>query len=181
MCKDMREERIERKCILLSRDEDNARNGDQGLVELGLLNVLEHNAFRALFFYHTFIVWKIKGRGLDPAIAITRSEHFIDDTDWRCRSEPGVAVSSVDGKVIFQFLKITAELCQPGRFGIVTKCYIGFERGLITKQFVFVCFIWPERNVNRRVEIHPRNITLVIIVRQKRVSAICKKSPERLI
>ena len=61
------------------------------------------------------------------------------------------------------------------RFYIITQSYIRFERRFVTEQFVFVRFIRTKGYVDRRIEFHPRDVAIVVIIRAERVGAFIKK------
>src|SRR6185436_13840715 len=75
----------------------------------------------------------------------------------------------------FQFLQVTAELRELGSLRIVAQRHVRFKRGFVTKQLVFVSLVWTKSDVDWRVEIHPGDVALVVIVGAKRVGAFVQK------
>src|SRR4051794_7631766 len=55
----------------------------------------------------------------------------------------------------------------------------GFEGGLVIEPFVFVHFVRPNRRLDRRVELHPLHVAVVIIVRAERRGTRLEKCFER--
>ncbi len=74
---------------------------------------------------------------------------------------------------------MAAELRELRGFGVVAQRDVSFERGFVTEQFVFVGFVWPDRDVDRRVEIHPGHIAVVVIVGSKSIGALVEKVSQR--
>src|SRR5205085_5718527 len=47
------------------------------------------------------------------------------------------------------------------------------------EQFVLVCFVWSNRNVDWGIEIHPRDVAVIVITRTEGVCAFVEKILER--
>ena len=69
--------------------------------------------------------------------------------------------------MVFDFLQVLTEFLQLCGFSIVAQRYVSFERGLVTKQFILVSFVRPDSHIDWRVEVHPGDITVVIVVGSK--------------
>src|SRR6185369_16482507 len=173
------EERIKRERRLLCRIEYHLRDWDQRLIKLRVLHVLQHDALRAFFFNYALVVWKIESSRLHAAVAFARSEHFVHDANRRRRAEFRIAITRIDRQIIFQFLQMTAELRELCRLRIVPKGYVSLERSFVTKQLVLVRFVWSNRQVDRRVEVHPGDVAFIVIVGSERVGALVEKILQR--
>ncbi len=80
---DMGEEPVEAQVLLLIFREDDGRNRDQRLLELGFLNVLQHHALGALLGNDALIVWQVIRGGLDAVVAVARAINLVHNADWR--------------------------------------------------------------------------------------------------
>src|SRR5439155_25189765 len=78
-------------------------------------------------------------------------------------------------------LQVAAQERQLGAFLVVAHVHVRFKRGLVAKQFVVVSLVRPDGDVERRIQIHPVNITLVVIIGKKRLGARSEKFLERSI
>src|ERR1051325_8603145 len=74
---------------------------------------------------------------------------------------------------------MTAELREFRRLSIVAQSHVGFERSFVTEQLVFVSFVWTNGEVDGRVEIHPGDVAVVVIVGTERSGALVEKIFER--
>ena len=118
---------------------------------------------------------------MHAAVSVARTEDVIDNPNRRSGPEFRVAIARIDRQIVFQFLKIAAELEELRRLGFVAERDECFEGGLVSEQLVFVGLVRPDGNVDRRVQIHPGHVAFVVVVRHKRVRALCKKGLERLV
>ncbi len=64
---------------------------------------------------------------------------------------------------------------------LVLQAEIGFERCLVAKQFVIICFIRTDGQINRRVQVHPGDVTFVVVIIKKCCCASFQKVFERSI
>ena len=62
---------------------------------------------------------------------------------------------------------------------IVSQCYVSFESSFVTEQFVFVGFVWANGDVDWRVEIHPGDVALVVVVGAESVGSFVKEVFQR--
>jgi len=53
---------------------------------------------------------------------------------------------------------------QLGRFGIVANVHVRFERSLVAEDIVVVRFVGADGDVDGRVQVHPRDVAVVIVV-----------------
>ena len=132
-------------------------------------------ALRAFFFHHALIVRQIESGGLHAAVSFARAEDFVDDANRRRRAQLWIAILRIDRQIVFQFLQVLTELRQLRRLSIVAQSHVGFERCLVTEQFIFVCLVRPDGDVDRRIEIHPGDVTVVIVVGDKCIGALVEK------
>src|SRR6185436_12053083 len=56
--------------------------------------------------------------------------------------------------------------------------HVRFERRFVTEEFVFVSFVRSKCDFDWRIEIHPGDITLVVIVGLKCISTLNQKSAQ---
>ncbi len=66
---------------------------------------------------------------------------------------------------------MVAEELELGGFLLVAQVHIRFEGRFIAEDLVVVGFVRTDRDVDRRIQVHPRQIAFVIIVRKKRGAA----------
>ncbi len=64
-------------------------------------------------------------------------------------------------------------------FRFVADIDVGFVRGFVSEQFVVIRFVRPDGNVQRRIQIHPRHVALVIVVGEEGIGASGQESLER--
>ena len=86
------EEGVEGQILLIVRRKDDLRDRDQRLGELRVLHVLEHDALRAFFARHPFVVRQVEGGGLDAVVGVAGAEDFVRPP----RSEKGRRASGCD-------------------------------------------------------------------------------------
>src|SRR5688572_26420861 len=149
----MREKRIEGHCPLLRRSQHDACDWYKDLGKLRLLDILQHRSLGAFFFDDALIVRKIEGGRLHSAVAFTRPEDFIHGSKWRGGAELRVAIGRVDGEIVFQLLQMLTKLRQLVTFSRVAQRNISLKPGLVTKEFVFVRFVWTNGHFNRCIEV----------------------------
>ena len=154
-------------------------NGQQHLVELGLLVVLQHHAFAALGGDDALVVGQVEGRRLHAAVAVARREHGVHDGNRRQGAERRVAVLGVNRQMVLDVLQRAGKLLQLGRFGLVLDGDEGLERGLVVEPLVLVNLVGPDRQLDGRVELHPLHVAVVVVVRQKRRRARVEECLER--
>ena len=120
---------------------------------------------------HALVVGQIEGRGADAVRAIARREDFVHHANRRSGAQLRIAVARIDRQVVLHFLQVVGEELQPGGLLVVADGDVGFERGLVAEQLVVVGFVGTDGDVERRVQIHPRQVALVVIVREERLGA----------
>ncbi len=144
------------------------RNRRQRGGEFRFLHVLQHHPLAALFMHHALVVREIVGRGFHAVIAVAGRDHLIHHANRREPSDLRIAILRVDRQVVLDFLHVIAEELQLRRLHVVADIDIGFVSRLVSEQFVVVGFVRPDRDVDRRVEIHPRYVAFVVIVGEER-------------
>ena len=77
--------------------------------------------------------------------------------------------------MIFNLLQILAKPRELRALRFVPQRHIGFERGFVSKQLVFICFVWTNSHVYRGIKVHPGNIAVVIIIGRKSSSSFAEK------
>ena len=140
-------------------------------MKLGLLHVLQHDALAALLCHNALVVGQVIGRGLNAMSAVAGRENFINHTNGRLAAELGIAILGIDGQIVLHFLQMIAEELQLGGLGVVAKIHISFESGFVAENFIVVRFVGADGDVDGRIQIHPRQIALVIIVGAERGGA----------
>ena len=83
-----------------------------------------------------------------------------------------VSEGRVDGQMVFDVLQLAAEALQPCALLDVVHGDEGFERRLVVEELVLVHFVRADRRLDDALELHPRDIALVVVVRKKRVGAL---------
>ena len=147
-----------------ARVQHDSRDRNQCLVELRVLHVLQHDALRAFFLHDALVVRKIERGSLHAAVAFAGAEDFVDDANRRRRAELRISITRIHRQIVFQLLQVPAELRELRRLRVVAQRYVRFERSFVTEQLVFVSFVWSNRDVDRRVEIHPGDVAFVVVV-----------------
>ncbi len=83
----------------------------------------------------------------------------------------GIAVLRIDGQIIFYLLKMLAKEREFGGFLVVTQVYVRLEGRFVAEEFVVVGFVGADGDVERGIQIHPRHVAFVVVVREKGVGA----------
>ena len=147
------------------------RNREQNGTELRFLNVAQHHAFASLLLHHPIIVRQIVGSRGDSVIAIARTENLVY-YHRRCgRSQLGIAVLWIDRQIVFDLLQMISKHGEFLGFGIVTKVDECLKGCLIVEQFVVIDFVRSNSDIQRRVQIHPSDIAVVVIVGEECIGA----------
>ncbi len=173
----MREESLEGHPILVGGCERHLRDGREHHPELRLLHVLQHHALAALLLHDTLVIGQVERSRLDAAVRIPRSEDHIDDADGGELAELGGPVPGLDWQRVLQFLQVARERLQLLRLHVVAHGDERFERGLVVEPFVFVHLVRPDGGLDRGVELHPRDVAGVVIVRDERI----RPAPQELL
>ena len=147
--------------------------GTRTLVELRLLHVLEHHALAALLGDDALVVGQVVGRGLTPCCAVAGGD--------RLRSPRGSASQRAQLRIAElrdrsgRLFSISCRCCAKkpsfGGLFVVAQIDVGFERGLVAEELVVVGLVGTDRDVERRVEVHPGDVAVVVIVGEERVGA----------
>src|SRR5262249_11099595 len=93
----------------------------------------------------------------------------------------GVSVLWVDGQVIFDLLQMLREDRKPGGFLVVAQVHVSLIGRFVAEEFVVVSLVWPNRDVQRRVQVPPRHIALVIVVGKKCIGTQAEKFLQRCV
>ena len=152
------------------RQRDRGDRDEHG-VELSLLDVLQHDALGSLLGHDALIIRQVERGGLDPAVRIACGEDHVDDTDRGQGAKRGIPMRRVDRQVILQFLQVTAETPEPIGFAVVADGHERLERRLVVEPLVLVDLVRPNGWFNRGIELHPRHVAVVILVRRESVRA----------
>ena len=139
--------------------------------ELGLLNVLQHDARAALLGNHALVVGQIEGRGAHAVRAIARSVDFVHHADGRRRAQLRIAVLRVDRQVVLHFLQVRRDGLELVGLRFVADGDVGFEAGLVAEQLVVVGLVGADGDVERRVQIHPGDVAGVVVVGEEGIGA----------
>ena len=148
-------------------------------VELRVLHVLQHDALGALLLHDPLVVRQVERRRLHAAVAVAGREHDVDDADRRERAELRVAVLRIDWQRVLEFLQVRGERLQLLRLRFVADGDERLERGLEVEPLVLVDLVWTDGRLDRRVELHPRDVAGVVVVVEERVGARRQESLER--
>ena len=155
------------------------RDGQEHASELRLLHILQHDSLAALLLDHAVVVGQIVGRGLHAVSAIPRTDDLVHNSNRRSRTQLGVPVLRIDGQIVFDLLQMLGENRELGRLLIIAQVYVRFESRLVAEQFVIVSFVRTNRDIQRRIEVHPRHVAFVIVVGKKSVRSQVQEFLER--
>ncbi len=75
------------------------------LLELGLLNVLEHHALRSHFPHDSLVVREIEGRGANPVGSIAGGKDLVDHSNRCERAQLRIAVLVFQRKIVLDLLE----------------------------------------------------------------------------
>ena len=75
------------------------------------------------------------------------------------------------GRLFSISCKWSGESRQLGAFFFVAKIDVGLERCFVSEEFVVISFVRAEGDVERRIEVHPRHVAVVVIIGQERIRA----------
>ena len=140
-------------------------------MELGLLDVLQHHALAAFLSHHALIVRQVVSRRLNAMIAIAGRQNLVHHADGRLAAELRIAIFRIDGQIVFDLLQMAAKELELLCFNIVAEIHVGFEARFVAEYLVVVGFIRPDGDVDGRIQVHPRKIAFVIVVRKERGAA----------
>ncbi len=101
---DVREEGVEGQVLLIAGRQDDLRDRRERLRELRVLDVLQHDALRALLADHALVVRQIERGGLHAAVAVAGRVDFVHDDDRRHAAELGIAVLRIDRQMVLDVL-----------------------------------------------------------------------------
>ena len=155
--------------------EHDLRDRHEDLGELGVLHVLQHHALGALLLQHALVVRQVEGRGLHAAVGVARGEHDVDDGQRRKAGELRVAILRIDRQHVLDALQLAAEPGQLVRLDVVAKGDERLERRLVVEELVLVDLVRSDRRLDRALELHPRDVAVVVVVGQKRLRALREK------
>ena len=161
----VREERFERQIPLIAGAKDHLGNRLERLRELRVLDVLEHDALGSLFVHDALVVGQVERRGLNRAVAVARRIDLIDHHDRRQRAQLRVALLRIDRQVVLDVLQLSRESLQLRGLGLVEQGDVRLESGLVVEELVLVHLIRPDGRLNRAVQLHPRDVAVVVVVR----------------
>ena len=133
-------------------------------MEFGLLHVLQHHPLAAFFLDYALIVGQVISGRADAVRAIASRHDLVHHRDRRQRSQFRIAVPRLDRQVILDLLQMARERFQAVRFAVVAQVHVGFVRSLVAEEFVVVSFIRADRDIERRIQIHPGHVAGVVIV-----------------
>ncbi len=136
----------------------------QDAVVLGLHDVLEHHLLGALRLPHPLVVGQVEGQGLDPGPAVARGEQLVGDPDRRLRPAVGVLVLVRDRQAALEGGQLALEALEAGRVLGVGHAQEGLEGRLVAEQRVLVGLVGPDDDLDGRVEVHPGQVGLVVVV-----------------
>ena len=135
--------------------------------------------FDPIFSRDAFVVRQIERGGLHAVIAVARAEDFVHDDDGREGAEFRVAIFRIDREMIFDVLQFAGKFLELGRLGFVLNGDERFEAGFVIEPAVLINFVGTDRRLDRAGHFHPRDVAVVIIVREKSVGARDEKFLER--
>src|ERR1700733_6720270 len=98
-------------------------------------------------------------------------KNFSHDPDGCRRAELRTAILRQFGQIVFYLLQVLAKKSKPRSLFIVAEIDIGLKCCLITEQLVVVGLVGTKRDIERRIEIHPGQVALDVVVASKRLSA----------
>ena len=176
---DVSEERIEGHIALVGCSQHDFGNWDERLRELRVLHVLQHHAFRSLFANHALVVRQVERRRLHGAVAVAGRENLVHDDDRGKGAELWISLRRIDRQLVLDVLQLAAEFLELRALGFILNGDVGLERGLVVEQLVFVDLVRTDRRFDRAFQLHPRDVAVVIVVGQERVSAFREKGLER--
>ena len=125
------EEILETEIFLVARRQHARGDGHQNAVELGFLNVLQHDALAALFLHHSLVVGQIESRCPHTMGAIAGRQDFVHHTYRRRRAQFGITVARVNRQVVLHFLQAPGELLEMAGLPVVADGDVRFEGRLI--------------------------------------------------
>jgi hypothetical protein len=102
-------------------------------VELGLLHVLEHDALAALLLNHALVIGQIVCGSLDSVGAIPGADNFIDNSNRSRCTNFRIPVLGFNWQMVFYFLQVISECCQPGTLLLVPQVYVSFEGSFVAE------------------------------------------------
>src|SRR5690242_16933918 len=146
-----------------------------------MLNVLKHDFLTALVLDNALVIRQIECCRPHTVVAVTGRKHLIDDTNRRDRAESWIAVGRIDRQVVLDFLEVIRKALDFCSFYVVLQADIRLERSLVSEEFISICFIWSDRDINGRIQVHPRDVTLVVVVVKERSSSSFEETFERYV
>ena len=87
----------------------------------------------------------------------------------------GIAILRIDRQHVLDALQLAAEPRQLVRLDVVAKGDERLERRLVVEEFVLVDLVRSDGRLDRALELHPRDVAVVVIVGQKRLRALREK------
>ena len=168
---DVGEEGFERDVGALAGRQRQCGDRGQNPLEFRLLDVLQHDPLRAVVADDPLVVRQVERGGLHAAIGVAGREHDVDHTNRRQRAQLGVAVVGVDRQVVLEILQLRTEARELRSLGIVADGDERLEGRLVIEPLVLVDLVRADGRLDRRVELHPRHVALVVLVRREGVRA----------
>ena len=146
--------------------EHDVADGPDDLVELRFHQVLVHLLLAALLFRHARVVRQRGRDGLDAGLVVAAEVHDVDHFEHIARSGGRALVLLLDGKFALEGVDVLLEHLQFLRPGGVLHHDGALEGGFVVEETVFVVLDRTDDHVDGIVlEIHPRHVALVIVIR----------------
>ena len=166
-------------CLRSAGRQRDAADGQQHVLELRLLDVLEQRALGADLLGDAFIVGEVERGSLHRLVGVAGAEDDVDDADRRHAAQLRVAQLGVDGQVVLDVLQRPRQLRQLGGLGVVAHGDVGLERRLGAEPAVFVDLVRADGRLDAGVELHPRHVAVVIVVGQERGRPLVQERAQR--
>src|SRR4029077_21118725 len=111
--------------------------------------------------------------------AVAGTDDFIHYADWCCSTQLGIAILLVDGQVVFDLLQMLGERREFRSLRVVAKAHVSLERSLVAEDFVVVRLVGADGYVQSSIQIHPRQVAVVVVVGEERIGPRGKKLLQR--
>src|SRR5882762_3571720 len=176
---DLREESLERDLPAIGPAQGDLRDGQERLAELGLLNVLQHHPLGPALPGDPLVIGQVVGGRLHAMVAVAAAEDLVDHLDGSEGAQLRIAQLRVDGERVFDALELGGETRELRGLPVVDQRDEGLERGLLVEPVVGVDLVGPDGGLDRRVQLHPRYVALVVVVGKEGLRARRQEPLER--
>jgi hypothetical protein len=113
----------------------------------------------------------LKAAVCTPRLASPAVKTTLTTVSGASAGELGVAILRVDRQQVLDALQLAGEPRQLLRLDVVADGDERFERRLVVEEFVLVDLVRSDGRFERALELHPRDVAVVVVVGQKRLGA----------